>query len=84
MRRKNIGATCFSYLDDWLLLADTWHDLDTALSETIRFDLATGPVLNHDYCVCAEAAATGEPKNVRPANVLTLACASSTLVLASC
>jgi hypothetical protein len=59
MRRNIPQATCFSYLDDRLLVADSWPQLDRALAATVSFDLAVGPVLNHDKCACAQVIPSG-------------------------
>ena len=70
MRRTIPHATCLCYLDDRLLLADSWSDLDKGLAATILFDKATGPTLNHQKCNCCQVVGSRRPALKKPAHVL--------------
>ena len=63
-------ATAFSYLDDRMILASSWSDLDAALQATIALDRSVGPELNAGKCACAHAPGAGRVRKKRPAGLL--------------
>lgn len=70
MLRKVEHAKCFSYLDDRLLMAHSWQELDDALEATVEFDKPTGPKLNHTKCAYTQVSSRRSSSPPRP----TLSC----------
>ena len=60
MKRVAPTVLCISYLDDRLLVADSWRVLHHAFEATVAFDSAAGPQLNLGKRSCAVAEASSK------------------------